>query len=76
MTPRKKLVVIKLTLDLNRTAVPNLTQEYQTIFHEGMVEQYFKWISNLKKKMSNYKVREKYSMALKTLKGSDRETFG
>jgi hypothetical protein len=73
--PKEKSVEVKLTSNLAGETVPNPTTEFQPVFNRGTVEQYFKWISSLHYSMSNNTVREKYAVALKTLKGSDRDPW-
>jgi hypothetical protein len=73
--PKEKSVAVKLTTNLAGEAPPIPTPELQTIFNQVTIEHYFKWISSLHNIMSNHTIREKYAVALKTLKGSDRDPW-
>jgi hypothetical protein len=43
----KKRVSMKLTLDINGELIDNLTTQVHPVYHQGTIEQYFKWINSL-----------------------------
>jgi hypothetical protein len=43
----KKGVSMKLTLDINGAFIDNTTTQVQTVYNQGTVEQYFKWLKSL-----------------------------
>ena len=72
---KDKAVAVKLQTTVAGAPLMNPITEFQPIFNQGTTEQYFKWIANLQNVMSDHTVREKFQIALKTLKGSDRDLW-
>jgi hypothetical protein len=71
----EKPVAVKLQHDDNRLAIPNPTTEYLPLFYQGTIEQYFKWVQTLSSVMIGHAVQKRYAVALKALKGMDKDLW-
>jgi hypothetical protein len=67
----KKVILMKLTLDINGAFIDNPTTQVQPVYNQGTIEQYFKWLKSLNSILRGQTITEKFRLALQTLRGTD-----
>jgi hypothetical protein len=51
--------------------IGNPTTQVQPVYHQGTVEQYFKWLKSLNLILRGQTITKKFRLALQTLRGTD-----
>ena len=67
-----KGVSVKLLLDAQGKKISNPTTQVQPVYHQGTVEQFFKWVKSLNSILLGQTITEHFRLALQSLRGTDK----